>query len=166
MMTSISGVSVESVRPLAAAERAAGVPEAGQTDETAPRKPVMDEYVQSKPEEASGRYWLGRDENGQPKIYFDSPDHGTDAPEIEKPDQGAESSGEREERYLGSTDQVDREIEQLKREKAELEQRLNAETDEARREDLERQLAQTERELKRKDNDTYRRQHTQVTKLS
>ena len=61
---------------------------------------------------------------------------------------------------------MDREIEKLKKKQKELEQRLNAETDEAKIKDLERQLAQVERELKQKDNDTYRRQHSTFTQLS
>ena len=63
-----------------------------------------------------------------------------------------------------NTDRVDREIEQLKKRRAELEQRLNAETGEGKRRDLERRLAQVERELKQKDNDAYRRRHMQVTR--
>ena len=58
---------------------------------------------------------------------------------------------------------MDREIEKLKREKKELEQRISTETDEAKIKDLERQLAQVERELKEKDNGTYRRRHSTYT---
>ena len=36
-----------------------------------PPKPVADEYV---PKEPSGRYWIGRGEDGRPKIYFDGPE--------------------------------------------------------------------------------------------
>ncbi len=71
--------------------------------------------------------------------------------------------GNNVERCTGSTDKVDREIEKLKREKQELEQRLNTETDEARIKDLKTKLAQVERELRQKDNDTYRRQHASYT---
>lgn len=71
--------------------------------------------------------------------------------------------GNNVERCTCSTDKVDREIEKLKREKQELEQRLNTETDEARIKDLKTKLAQVERELRQKDNDTYRRQHASYT---
>ena len=71
--------------------------------------------------------------------------------------------GNNVERCTGSTDKVDREIEKLKREKQELEQRLNTETDEARIKDLKTKLAQVERELRQKDNDTDRRQHASYT---
>lgn len=66
----------------------------------------------------------------------------------------------RAERCTGDTGKVDREIEKLKRKRAELEQRLNTERDEARREELERRLAQVEAELRQKDNDGYRRRNT------
>lgn len=58
-----------------------------------------------------------------------------------------------------NTDQVDREIEKLKRKKEELEQQIHCETGDAKRRELEKKLAQVESELSRKDNDTYRRQH-------
>lgn len=60
----------------------------------------------------------------------------------------------------GSTDKVDREIEKLKKEQKELEQKLNSETDEMKIKELENRLNEVERELRQKDNDTYRRQHT------
>lgn len=66
----------------------------------------------------------------------------------------------RAERCTGDTGKVDREIEKLKRKRAELEQRLNTERDEARRAELEQQLAQVEAELRQKDNDGYRRRNT------
>ena len=47
----------------------------------------------------------------------------------------------------------------------ELGQRIYTEQDETRRQDLERQLAQVERELREKDNDSYRRQHSTFTPL-
>lgn len=72
----------------------------------------------------------------------------------------------KEERCIGDTGKVDREIEQLKKKRAELEQRLSTETDEAKIQELKRQLSQVERELRQKDSDGYRRQHTAVTRLS
>lgn len=105
-----------------------------------------DEYVPSEPEEPSGRYWLKPDGDGTPKLHFDGP---------EKPEGGKEA-----ERCTGDTGKVDREIKGLKRRQAELERRLAMEPDEAKRAALEKELNQIERELSRKDNDTYRRQHT------
>ncbi len=96
-------------------------------------KPVMDGYVPEEEQEPPGRYWLGRDEEGRPKVC------------------------------TVSTDKVDREIRELKEQKQRLEQRLDIETDETKIKELEGELAQVERELSQKDNDTYRRQHAAYT---
>ncbi len=179
-MTPVSGVSTGAVRPLAAAEKGKEALDVRRTGETTQnRKPATDEYVPEEKREPFGRYWLGRDEDGRPKIYFDNPERTAespkppeDAPGAEKsePDKGPEGpekpGRKKEERCVCNTDQVDREIEQLKRKKAELEQRASAETDAARVKDLERQLAQTERELSEKDNDAYRKQHSTFTPLA
>lgn len=74
-----------------------------------------------------------------------------------KPDNPAQP----EEKCTGSTDKADREIEKLKEKKKQLEQRIHAASgDERKTAELRRELAQVESELSRKDNDTYRRQHT------
>lgn len=146
----ISALHLEGVRPLAAPGKAQGAPglrEPGEDSRSPRPKPMTDEYVPQEPPEPSGRYWMGRDGDGQPKIQFDGP---------ERP----------EEKWEGNTDQVDREIEKLKKKKEELEQRLGTETDEAKIRELERRLAQVERELRQKDNDTYRRQHAAFTRVS
>ena len=59
-----------------------------------------------------------------------------------------------------STDKVDAEIKLLKNKKAQLEQKISASG--ADKADLERQLALLENELRQKDNDTYRKQHSKV----
>lgn len=163
-MIPVSGMNTGAARPLPAMERASGAPEV-QGPEPEARdpspKPVTDEYVPEEPREPSGRYWMDRDENGRPRIYFDDPER------AEKGAEGPErKNGGGEERCAGSTDEVDREIEKLKKKKEDLERRLSTETDEARIKDLERRLAQTERELREKDNDAYRRRHARFTKLS
>ena len=180
-MMPISGVNTVAVQPLTTAEKVLGASKVQKPEEAQSRrlKPVMDEYVPEEPQEPSGRYWMGRDEDGQPKIYFDDPERAAnapkqpeDAPEAEEPDpagqgaKGPEGEKDKDEVWEGNSDKVDREIEKLKKKQQELEQRLNTETDEAKIKDLERQLAQVERELKQKDNDTYRRQHTTVRQLS
>ena len=178
-MMPISGVNTGAVQPLTTAEKVLGASKIQKPEEAQSRqlKPVMDEYIPEKPQEPSGRYWMGRDEDGQPKIFFDDPERASDAPkqsedapEAEKPKQAGQGAkgpeGKKEEVWEGNTDKVDREIEKLKKKKEDLEQRLNTETDEAKIKDLERQLAQVDRELKQKDNDTYRRQHTTVRQLS
>ena len=187
-MMPISGVNTGAVQPLTTAEKVLGASKVQKPEEEAQSrqlKPVMDEYIPEEPQEPSGRYWMGKDEDGQPKIYFDDPERAADAPkqpedapkkpdadapeEPDPADQGAkgpERKKDKDEVWEGNTDKVDREIEKLKKKKEELEQRLNTETDEAKIKDLERQLAQVERELNQKDNDTYRRQHATVRQLS
>lgn len=149
-------------------------------------KPVQDEYVPEgeKKRESYGRYWLGKDEDGGPKIYFDDPEAAEDAPaspeaagtpEGEDPEKDGEpkapgkaappDKGGKEEKCVGNTDEVDREIKRLKEKKETLEAKLDRETDGTRREALERQLAQVENELRQKDNDAYRRQHSTFTEL-
>ena len=152
-MMPISGVNPGGAQPLAATEKMPGAPQVQTPEEEAQgrrSKPVLDEYVPEEPREPSGRYWMGRDEDGQPKIYFDGPE-------------GKKDKGET---WECNTDKVDREIEKLKKKRQELEQRLNAETDEATIKDLERRLAQVERELKMKDSDAYRRQNAVFRKKS
>ena len=74
-MMPISGVSTGAVQPLTAAEKTPGAPQVRKEEtQGQPLKPVMDEYVPEEPQEPSGRYWMGRDEDGQPKIYFDDPE--------------------------------------------------------------------------------------------
>ncbi len=181
-MMPISGVNTVAVQPLTTAEKVQGASKVQKPEEEAQGrqlKPVMDEYVPEEPQEPSGRYWMGKDEDGQPKIYFDDPERAAnapkqpeDTPEAEEPNpagqgaKGPEREKDKDEVWEGNSDKVDREIEKLKKKQQELEQRLGTETDEAKIKDLERQLAQVERELKQKDNDTYRRQHTTVRQLS
>ena len=181
-MMPISGVNTGAVQPLTTAEKVLGASAVQKPEKEAQDrrlKPVMDEYIPEEPQEPSGRYWMGKDEDGQPKIYFDDPERAADAPkqpeddpEAEEPDpagqgaKGPERKKDKDEVWEANTDKVDREIEKLKKKKEELEQRLNTETDEAKIKDLERQLAQVDRELMQKDNDTYRRQHTTVRQIS
>lgn len=181
-MMPISGVSTGAVQPLTTAEKVLGASKVQKPEEEAQDrrlKPVMDEYIPEEPQEPSGRYWMGKDEDGQPKIYFDDPERAADAPrqpedapEAEEPKQagqgakGPEGKKNKDETWECNTDKVDREIEKLKKKQQELEQRLNSETDEAKIKELEHQLAQVEQELKQKDNDTYRRQNAAYTQLS
>ena len=76
-MMPISGVNPGGAQPLAATEKMPGAPQVQTPEEEAQgrrSKPVLDEYVPEEPREPSGRYWMGRDEDGQPKIYFDGPE--------------------------------------------------------------------------------------------
>lgn len=136
-------------------------------------KPAMDEYIPEEKQEPSGRYWIGRDGDGQPKVYFDDPERAADAskdrdglPDVDgrnqEPDVPGKKTGDdrKAEACRGSTDAVDQEIEKLKKKREKLERQINSETDETKIKELEKQLAQVERELRQKDNDAYRRQHT------
>lgn len=161
-------------QPLKAAHRAEELPAVRRPgeDQARPAEPRRDEYIPEEKREPSGRYRLGRDGDGQPRIYFDDPGRAADAQEQpeEEPaasgrDKGAKGPEKKEqdkkaELCTGDTGKVDREIEKLKRERAELEQRLSTEKDEARREELEQRLAQVEAELRQKDNDGYRQRNT------
>ena len=74
-MIPISGVSGGGVQPLTAAEKILGAPRVQKPEEESrPMKPVMDEYVPEEKQEPSGRYWLGKDQDGQPKVFFDDPE--------------------------------------------------------------------------------------------
>ena len=125
--------------------------------------PARDEYTPEEARTPCGLYWMGRDEDGSPRIFFDDPapkaaplPEDKSAPAPEGPEQPA--SGRGEEKCTCDTGKVDREIRQLKKRREQLESRLRTETDETRARELERQLAQVDRELAQKDNDTYRRQ--------
>ncbi|MBR3748014.1 MAG: hypothetical protein IKN27_13745 [Selenomonadaceae bacterium] len=61
----------------------------------------------------------------------------------------------KKESTTADTDKVDAEIRKLKLKKSQIEQKISSEANP--NEDLQRQLAQIENELRRKDNDTYRR---------
>ncbi len=168
MIQPISGLGLS-------AAQAAGVKEAPavqRPDSGAPahpQKPMMDEYVPEEKREPSGRYYLGKDENGQPKVYFDDPerDEGAGNPEPKAADAPKEKAGgKKAETCTGNTDKVDREIEKLKKKKEQLERQISSETDETKKKGLEAKLAQVESELRQKDNDAYRRQHMVVSRRS
>ena len=158
-MMPVSGVDAHAVRPLTA-EGAPPVREPEKEARSRRPAPAMDEYVPEEPREPSGRYWIGRDGEGRPKLCFDGPERAEDAaqgpgkaPEAERPGgaKGPEKGGKKGERWICNTDSVERQ--------------LGAERGQDRAKELERQLAQVERELAQKDNDTYRKQHAVFTRL-
>ena len=115
---------------------------------------MTDQYVHREKPEPSGLYRLGRSGEGQPRLYFDGPET-PGSPERDAQAGAPEKGGpaQKAERCTGDTGAVDREIEQLKQRRAELERQLDAETDGARAQELKRKLAQVEAELRQKDND-------------
>ena len=134
-----------------------------------PLTPVTDEYIPEKKEDPAGRYWLGKDEDGKPKIYFDDPERTSDASKACNADKKASGPQEKAsndktvEKCTCNTDKVDREIEKLKKKQKELKSQLNSETDETKIQELKKKLSQVENELRQKDNDTYRRQNAEYT---
>lgn len=126
-----------------------------------------DEYISSEKsgEKPNGLYRVGQDEDGNKKIYFNDPKKADRHGQPEKaPKVNGEEPADGEEKCVGNTDQVDREIRELKEKKQKLEQQLKeASGDEKKTKELENQLAQVEQELAQKDNDTYRKQHSTFT---
>lgn len=104
-----------------------------------------DEYTSSEKSgvKPSGLYQLGQNEDGSRKIVFDDPKKS-------------------EEKCVGNTDKVDREIEKLQEKQQWLEQQIQTVAgDEQKVRELQKKLAQVEAELRQKDNDTYRRQNSE-----
>lgn len=179
-MQPISRVNAGAAQALTEAEKGAAAPKAQKPEEGTQGRPMraaQDRYAPAERQEPYGRYWLGKDGDGQPKVFFTDPAKAADAPKKPKdaPDtgragrdkeaEGPGKAGKKEARCVGSTDRVDREIERLKKKKEELEKRLNTETDETKVRNLQRQLDQLKRELMEKDNDAYRKQHCTFTQL-
>lgn len=127
-----------------------------------PAKPVTDTYLPEEAHVPFGLYYVGRDEDGSPTIFFDAPalEPAEDVPGETAEAAGRPASADRTEQCTGNTDRVDREIRKLKERQERLEQQLRAETDAAKAEALRTKLARVEAELRQKDNDAYRRQHT------
>lgn len=142
----------------------------------------QDEYISSEKSGAkpTGLYQVGQDENGNRKIFYEDPnksaktDEGKQAgvkensPENSKDSRqqnvNGDSAGEAEEKCIGNTDKVEREIRKLKEQKQQLERQLqSADGDEKKVRELEKKLAQVENELSQKDTEAYRRQNTVFT---
>lgn len=124
MSVMISGIGSNAAQSLAAAG-GKEPPQVRRTQADPPvpsRVPAADEYVPEEKQEPSGRYWPGRDGDGRPKVCFDDPEQADGGP----------SDAPKAERCTGSTDQVDREIERLKKRKETLEQQISSQTDDGR----------------------------------
>ena len=131
---------------------------------TAPK----DEYISSEKSEKkpSGLYHMVQDENGNPKIIFDTPKK---AEETEsEPPKGAKLKGvtdnDKVQVTIGDMDKVKNEIKKLKEKKKQLEQQLKmAAGNEQKSKELEGKLAQVEAELSVKDTAEYKKQHAEYT---
>ncbi len=170
----------ERVKEKQAAERAEKAKEAEKAAEekkSGTLSEPQDEYISSEKsgKKPTGLYWVGKDENGSRKIFFDDPkadhangkyDRSREGEDGKEPKVSGGSQGEPEEKCVANTDKVDREIKKLKEEKQQLEQQIqSASGDEKKIRELEKQLAQVENELSQKDNDTYRRQNASVSEV-
>lgn len=143
---SVGNGRAEDIRELYEKQRAEREKEKNEAEEAAKKETVFlprrDEYIpgDSAPEAAAD---------------------GKNLPEKAAP----EEPGEKEEKWIGNTDEVEREIRELKKKKAELEQKITqAQDDPEKKEKLEKELQQVEQELKLKDTDSYRKQHTKMHK--
>lgn len=117
----------------------------------------QDEYIRSEPsdDKSSGLYRMGQDETGKPKVIYGEQINAEKAKETPVP---------KAEKCTTNTDKVDQEIETLKEEKKQLEQQITAAAgDTEKNSALKNKLAQIERELTQKNNDTYRRQQAAVS---
>lgn len=123
----------ERVKEKQEAERAEKAKEAekGAEVNNAGRRPEpQDEYISSEKSEKkpTGLYWVGQDENGSRKIFYDDPkaaraDEKEDAKaDGKEPKVDEDKQGKPAEECVGNTDKVDREIRKLKEKKQALEQ--------------------------------------------
>lgn len=72
-----------------------------------------------------------------------------------------ESDKDGVEKCTANTNKVDKEIQRLKEKKNQIEQELHSDIPVERRKELEEQLRRITQELQQKDNDSYRKQHTE-----
>lgn len=112
-----------------------------------------DEYIPSEKDEPIGIYAVSQDDEGNPKIDYNSP---------EKADKEPEDMSEKSAGCTTNTDNVDREIKQLKEQAQQIKQRINS-AEGKERVHLEKQLKRVQSELSQKDNDNYRRQHAVIS---
>lgn len=118
-----------------------------------------DRYIPSEKDGNIGLYSMGHDENGDPKINFDSPDKSCNAEDEDSsagPNEPEAEKSETEE-CVCNTDKVDRELKRLKEKAERLEQQLRNTADDRKAAVLQKQLAGVRSELAQKDSDSYRR---------
>lgn len=113
-------------------------------------KRPYDEYSEEPPKTPIGLYRLVSDEEGEPAVEFDDPEGNP-----------AEEPAEDTRKTTTSTEDVDREIEELQALRKRLNLKIAAASPEQ-AEQLRQQLAHLEQELLWKDNDTYRKRHAKV----
>lgn len=138
---------------------------------------LLDRYAPEEPAVKAGLYRKAKDQDGNPTLRFDDPMK-TEKEDEEDPAKAAEEEKAAKERKAAeeekkaekaktrtttiNTDRVDREIKELEEKIEDIAQDLSTATGEE-AEELEQQLLLDRIELRLKDNDTYRRAHSQVS---
>ncbi len=124
-------------------------------------KKRFDTFEHQPKSETSGIYAVSHDVDGTPTIKFDDVvKEGIQA----SPHTNAENENKPKlVKTTVNTDAVDREIEKLKKTLQETKQKLSSANNPETKEVLQNEIQALEAELKQKDNDTYRRQHMQIT---
>lgn len=141
-----------------------------------PFAPNVDKYIHSDETASAGLYRKGKDDEGNPTIIFDNParktmpmDSENTTNAMDKKDSGEEPAKAKDSeggvtRCDMNADKVEEEIKKLKEKKAELEQQIaKAAENPDTQAKLEKKLQQIENEIKVKDTDSYKRQHTEYT---
>ena len=129
------------------------------------QKQRFDSYEPERPEQPVGIYEISHDEEGNMVVRFNKPSKDTaKSDNMKTPKEEPADEGEKPVivKTTGNTDRVDREIEKLKQTVTRLEQKI-ASSDPEEKQSLETELYRLQAELKSKDNDTYRRQHMEIT---
>lgn len=138
---------------------------------------LLDRYAPEEPAVKAGLYRKAKDQDGNPTLRFDDPmktgkeDEETSAEAAEEEKAAKERRAAEEEKEAEkaktrtttiNTDRVDREIEELEEKIEDVSQDLRTAVGEE-AEKLKQQLLLDRIELRLKDNETYRRAHSQVT---
>ncbi len=164
-------VSDTAARAITGADEAPGVTAAadpGEAGETGLQGERRDRYAPQEKGETAGLYRLAKDEEGNPVILFDDP-KAAEKEKAAREEEAAEAEEKKAEEEKAQesattidTDRVDREIEELKEQVEELEQRLNLGGSLVDAEEVQQELTFAKIELHLKDNDTYRRANAQI----
>ena len=95
-MTPVSSINARAMQALAEPEKSLSAQKVQESQEEAQNRPIRagkDEYIPEEKSEPFGRYWMGKDEDGQPKVFFDDPEKvvgvpgkSKDTPDPEKAD--------------------------------------------------------------------------------
>ncbi len=154
----VSSVQSEKIQDM---EKAILEEQAAAEESSAARKKRFDTFEHQPETQKAGLYELSHDEKGNAVIKFDDPAKDS---ESKLPNENHEDAEKPQiVKTTLNTDAVDHEIEKLKQSISETRQKLSSASDPKEKESLENKLSQLESEVKQKDNDTYRRQHMQIT---